>query len=48
MAHYRYRARSGRGDLVEGILEGTITMAERGSGGFGYDSIFVPDDGANP
>jgi XTP/dITP diphosphohydrolase len=26
---------------VEGILEGEITREERGSGGFGYDSIFA-------
>jgi XTP/dITP diphosphohydrolase len=26
--------------LAEGVLEGWITTAERGSGGFGYDSIF--------
>jgi XTP/dITP diphosphohydrolase len=26
-----------------GILEGSLTMAPRGDGGFGYDPIFVPD-----
>jgi len=26
--------------LAEGVLEGRITTTERGSGGFGYDSIF--------
>ena len=30
---------------VEGICPGTITRADRGDGGFGYDSIFVPDEG---
>lgn len=28
--------------IVEGICRGTITEAPRGSGGFGYDSVFVP------
>lgn len=28
---------------VEGVLEGTITRQERGSGGFGYDPIFEVD-----
>jgi len=28
---------------VEGVLEGRITIAERGDGGFGYDSIFEVD-----
>jgi len=28
---------------VEGVLEGTITRSERGSGGFGYDPIFEVD-----
>ena len=27
----------------EGICEGTIIKEPRGSGGFGYDSVFVPD-----
>jgi XTP/dITP diphosphohydrolase len=27
----------------EGICEGTITFAPRGSGGFGYDPLFIPD-----
>ena len=28
---------------VEGICEGTIIHAPRGTGGFGYDPLFVPD-----
>lgn len=30
--------------VVEGTCSGTIAEAERGDGGFGYDSLFVPDD----
>ncbi len=30
---------------VEGVCEGTITRAEQGERGFGYDAVFVPDDG---
>jgi XTP/dITP diphosphohydrolase len=30
---------------VEGRCHGTIATAERGIRGFGYDSLFVPDDG---
>ncbi len=30
---------------AEGICRGMITTAERGDGGFGYDSIFEPDEG---
>jgi XTP/dITP diphosphohydrolase len=30
-------------NLSEGICEGTITFAPRGSSGFGYDPLFVPD-----
>ena len=29
--------------LFEGICEGAILYARKGSGGFGYDSVFVPD-----
>lgn len=29
----------------EGECRGTIARAERGSGGFGYDAVFVADDG---
>ena len=29
---------------VEGICTGTITTEQRGDAGFGYDSIFVPDE----
>ena len=38
---------SWQGDIhcETGECEGTITTAERGSNGFGYDSVFVPDDG---
>ena len=38
---------SWEGDIhyVTGECGGTIATAERGSNGFGYDSVFVPDDG---
>ena len=29
----------------EGVCEGTILDGERGTGGFGYDALFVPADG---
>jgi len=29
----------------EGVVEGTLLTAERGTGGFGYDALFVPIDG---
>jgi XTP/dITP diphosphohydrolase len=29
----------------EGTTEGVVANAPRGSGGFGYDPLFVPDDG---
>ncbi len=31
--------------VAEGSVEGSIAPAERGAGGFGYDSLFVPDEG---
>ncbi len=34
----------GREVLVDGVLEGAITHAPRGSGGFGYDPVFAPDE----
>jgi XTP/dITP diphosphohydrolase len=34
----------GREELVEGRCEGVLAPAPRGSGGFGYDPAFVPDD----
>jgi XTP/dITP diphosphohydrolase len=30
-------------NISEGICEGTITFAPRGTGGFGYDPLFIPD-----
>ncbi len=36
---------SGTLEIVEGTLAGRITRAERGDGGFGYDSIFELPDG---
>ena len=35
----------GRELAVEGVCEGTIATAELGDRGFGYDPVFVPDDG---
>ncbi len=35
----------GRVLAVEGVCEGTIGLATRGDGGWGYDPLFVPDDG---
>jgi XTP/dITP diphosphohydrolase len=34
----------GRELAVEGVCEGSINVGERGSGGWGYDSLFVPAD----
>ena len=38
----------GREVVAEGRVDGVIALEPRGSGGFGYDSVFVPDapDGA--
>jgi XTP/dITP diphosphohydrolase len=30
--------------VVTGELHGEIAMAARGSGGFGYDAVFIPHD----
>ena len=35
---------NGEEALFEGRCEGTLAMEPRGSGGFGYDPAFVPDD----
>src|ERR1019366_5713026 len=35
----------GREIAVDGQVEGTIAETPRGRGGFGYDSVFVPDEG---
>jgi XTP/dITP diphosphohydrolase len=40
-------APGGEQKVFEGRCEGRLTDAPRGSGGFGYDPIFVPDDYAN-
>jgi XTP/dITP diphosphohydrolase len=33
----------GREVVAHGVVEGTIAEVRRGSGGFGYDPVFVPD-----
>lgn len=33
----------GKEELFEGIVEGTILYEKRGSSGFGYDPVFVPE-----
>jgi XTP/dITP diphosphohydrolase len=35
----------GRELWSEGVVEGTISVAARGDAGFGYDPVFVPDEG---
>jgi XTP/dITP diphosphohydrolase len=35
----------GREVVAEGVVTGTIATSPRGSGGFGYDPVFVPDEG---
>jgi XTP/dITP diphosphohydrolase len=35
----------GREVVAEGTVEGDIAGAPRGANGFGYDPVFVPDDG---
>ena len=35
----------GREIAVEGVCAGTIATTELGERGFGYDSVFIPDDG---
>ena len=35
----------GRELAVDGVCPGTITEVERGARGFGYDAVFVPDEG---
>jgi XTP/dITP diphosphohydrolase len=35
----------GRELLVDGVCSGAISEVERGERGFGYDSVFVPDEG---
>jgi XTP/dITP diphosphohydrolase len=31
--------------VVEGVVDGAIAEVARGAGGFGYDPVFVPDEG---
>lgn len=37
--------RDGRLETVQGIVEGTIARSPQGSDGFGYDPVFIPDEG---
>ncbi len=35
----------GRELIAEGVCEGTVPSEQRGERDFGYDSVFIPDDG---
>lgn len=35
--------REGQVHVFEGVVEGSLTDAPRGNGGFGYDPIFIPE-----
>jgi XTP/dITP diphosphohydrolase len=35
----------GREVVAEGSVDGTVALAAHGTGGFGYDPVFVPNDG---
>ena len=35
----------GRELAIEGVCRGVIATAEIGGRGFGYDAVFIPDDG---
>ncbi|MBQ4508232.1 MAG: RdgB/HAM1 family non-canonical purine NTP pyrophosphatase [Paludibacteraceae bacterium] len=37
--------RNGRTEQAEGRVDGTIATEEHGAGGFGYDSLFIPQGG---
>lgn len=37
-------AADGSEQVVEGVCEGTVMTEPRGSGGFGYDPVFVPEE----
>lgn len=41
-----YMEPSGEPLLFRGIAEGSISLSERGEGGFGFDPIFIPADRA--
>ncbi len=34
---------NGKHNIFDGVCKGTIIAEKRGTGGFGYDSVFVPD-----
>jgi XTP/dITP diphosphohydrolase len=38
-------AADGAETLFEGVCDGAMSAERRGTGGFGYDPVFVPDDG---
>lgn len=40
-----YVAPGGEEACFEGRCEGTLAVAARGEGGFGYDPVFLPDEG---
>lgn len=40
-----YYYAKGKYELLDGVCEGKITLAERGEKGFGFDAVFLPNGG---
>ena len=41
--YFNLRSKIRNGWTIEGVIRGRIAFERSGKGGFGYDSVFVPD-----